>query len=188
MSIRETGYLIYDEQPLKDIVPTIYEAAPEVAEATVATKDEASDRASRVSWITPDNPLGEKILEGIWPILLDANSHARWDFDISWLEPMQFTKYSVGERYDWHVDTLLHLAHDADVRKISFSVLLNDDFEGGEFELEVGSPDSKERIQTLDMKAGDIIVFPSYVWHRVKPVTSGERHSLVGWLHGNNWR
>lgn len=188
MSIRETGFLVYDEQPLKSIVPLIYKSAPEVDEATVAEEDGQNSRASRVSWITPAEPHANEILEGIWPIINDANAHARWNFDLSWLEPLQFTKYTIEERYDWHVDTLLHLASDDDVRKLSFSVLLNDEFEGGEFELEAGSPGMPNRIQTLDMKAGDVVVFPSYMWHRVKPVTSGERHSLVGWVHGPNWR
>ena len=188
MSIRETGFLIYNESPLLKIVETIYNAAPIVEEASVAAKDEASDRASRVSWITPENEYANSILENLWPVIYDANEHGNWNFDITWLEPMQFTKYGPGEKYDWHVDTLIHEVSPDDVRKLSFTILLNEDFEGGEFELEVGSPESKNRIQTLNMKAGDIVVFPSYVWHRVKPVTSGERHSLVGWIHGPNWR
>ena len=31
---------------------------------------------------------------------------------------------------------------------------------------------------------GSIIVFPSFVWHRVKPVTKGTRYSLVMWNLG----
>ena len=31
---------------------------------------------------------------------------------------------------------------------------------------------------------GSIIVFPSFVWHRVCPVKSGERNSLVIWNLG----
>jgi len=75
-----------------------------------------------------------------------------------------------------------------DVRKISFTILLNDEFEGGEFELEAGSPANPERIHTVDLKKGDAILFPSYTWHRVQPVTKGTRHSLVGWVRGPQWR
>ena len=35
---------------------------------------------------------------------------------------------------------------------------------------------------------GSIVVFPSFVWHRVKPVTSGTRYSLVIWNLGYPWR
>jgi predicted 2-oxoglutarate/Fe(II)-dependent dioxygenase YbiX len=31
---------------------------------------------------------------------------------------------------------------------------------------------------------GTVTVFPSFVWHRVKPVTSGTRYSLVNWHQG----
>ena len=68
------------------------------------------------------------------------------------------------------------------------SLLLNDDFEGGELQLECGSPVQEERHQTVKLAKGDIIFFPSFHWHRVLPVTSGERHSLVGWVCGPNWR
>lgn len=189
MTIRQNSYLVYNEQPLLDIVDKIYKAAPEVSEAsTTGVKDETSDRASRVSWITPENELAQDILDRIWPIVYDANDYGQWDFEISWLEPMQFTKYHVGEKYDWHIDTIVSAERPEDVRKLSFSVLLNDDFEGGEFQLEAGSPSTKERNITVPMEKGDIIIFPSYTWHRVTPVTKGERHSLVGWIHGPNWR
>ena len=35
---------------------------------------------------------------------------------------------------------------------------------------------------------GSIIVFPSFVWHRVKPVTSGTRYSLVVWHLGRSFK
>ena len=34
---------------------------------------------------------------------------------------------------------------------------------------------------------GSIIVFPSFMWHRVTPVTSGLRYSLVNWNCGDPW-
>ena len=189
MPIRQTMYLVYNKQPLIETVDKIYEAAPEVEKAaTSEVSDPFAERASRVSWITPENKLNETILESIWPIIHHANENSDWKFEISWLESMQFTKYHVGEKYDWHTDTIVSEKYDEDVRKLSFSVLLNDDFEGGEFQLEVASPSTPERFRTVPMQKGDIIVFPSYIWHRVTPVTKGERHSLVGWIHGPNWR
>ena len=34
---------------------------------------------------------------------------------------------------------------------------------------------------------GTLLVFPSFVWHRVNKVTSGIRKVLVGWTLGNQW-
>ena len=53
-----------------------------------------------------------------------------------------------------------------------------DDYEGGELEfLNVDTP-------VLHRSIGSITIFPSYLPHRVKPVTEGVRHSLVAWIHG----
>ena len=67
-------------------------------------------------------------------------------------------------------------------------MLLNDEFEGGDLQIECGSPAKEDRAQSIPLQKGDIVFFPSYVWHRVLPVTKGERHSLVGWLQGPTWR
>ena len=56
------------------------------------------------------------------------------------------------------------------------SIILNDEYEGGEFEFFAKD--------TILSKRGTIIVFPSYMQHRVKPVTKGTRYSLVTWFCG----
>ena len=38
------------------------------------------------------------------------------------------------------------------------------------------------------LKKGGIVVFPSFVWHRVKPVTKGIRYSLVVWILGQPFK
>ena len=60
------------------------------------------------------------------------------------------------------------------------TALLNDTFEGGEFEF--------YEIPTLEMNKGDIVFFPSFELHRVKPVTKGVRHSLVTWFLGPQYK
>ena len=72
-------------------------------------------------------------------------------------------------------------------RKISFVMLLNDsdEYEGGEFQLFDGidykKPDNFS-------KKGDVIAFPSFMFHRVTPVTKGQRKVLVAWVEGNLWQ
>ena len=71
---------------------------------------------------------------------------------------LQFTEYKVGQRYDWHVDQ--NNGYEDTIRKISFSILLNDDFEGGEFEIEAGSRNpSKIPIHKINLKKGDGLFF-----------------------------
>ena len=52
---------------------------------------------------------------------------------------------------------------------------LNDDFGGGEFDIETRNPADKKRYETFDDKINNTIVFPSHMWHRVRPVKSGVR-------------
>ena len=61
------------------------------------------------------------------------------------------------------------------------SIQLTDpsEYEGGELQLK-----SKNSITTVSKKKGTIIFFPSFMLHRVTPVTKGVRHSLVGWITG----
>ena len=99
---------------------------------------------------------------------------------------MQITRYGVGGYYDFHIDgngftreiSNSRSATNFKTRKLSMSIVLNNDFEGGEFEF-LGS-----ETELIKAKAGTVIVFPSYLQHRVRPVTKGVRHSLVVWFCG----
>jgi PKHD-type hydroxylase len=186
--IRSMSYWLYDSQPLKDICDDIIANSPLISEAGVQDNDAVNVRASKVSWIAPDNEYGEELLNNLVPFINNANSEANWNFELNWCENFQYTVYEKNDKYDWHTDYVLQEENSADNRKLSFTLLLNDDFEGGEFELEAGAPSIEERHVTVEMKKGDILFFPSYTWHRVKPVTKGTRKSLVGWIHGPNWQ
>ena len=37
-------------------------------------------------------------------------------------------------------------------------------------------------------KKGTVLVFPSFMRHKVEPVTKGIRKSLVAWIEGPHWR
>jgi PKHD-type hydroxylase len=110
--------------------------------------------------------------------LKEANN-MMYGFDLTSLEPFQFTQYEGSDEgfYDWHVDCMNDGRPSA--RKLSFSVLLNDndEFKGGEFKFR--GP-FEERLA----QAGDLLIFPSFEEHCVEPVTEGTRYSLVGWMRG----
>ncbi len=83
--------------------------------------------------------------------------------------------------YDWHTD----FAGVRPLRKISISIQLSrpEDYDGGDLELMYGIQPQK-----LDKSRGAFIAFPSFMLHRVTPVTRGTRWSLVAWILGNRWR
>jgi len=100
------------------------------------------------------------------------------------IEPLQYSEYGVGGEYGWHRDVHEKPYPNGLIRKVSFSTILNDDFEGGEFDIETKNPADKKRYDTFDNKKHNTIIFPSHMWHRVRPVKSGVRKSIVGWVLG----
>jgi len=112
-----------------------------------------------------------------------------WNFDISGVERPQYTFYHKGGYYDWHQDTISSISSAYDphlTRKISITIFLNDpdDYEGGELDIETEGPDKKIRYDTFKLPKRSIVIFPSSKWHRVRPITSGFRKSLVAWFIG----
>ena len=100
------------------------------------------------------------------------------------IEPLQYSEYGVGGEYGWHRDVHEKPYSNGLVRKVSFSTILNDNFEGGEFDIETKNPADKKRYDTFDNKKHNTIIFSSHMWHRVRPVKSGVRKSIVGWVLG----
>ena len=133
----------------------------------------------------------------IIPYVNKANKEAGWNFEISWSESCQFTKYKINQYYDWHCDSFPeeynrpdNLNFHGKNRKLSVTCSLSDpkNYKGGELEFDFRNmdPDKKRNVRkcTEILPQGSIVVFPSFVWHRVKPVTKGTRYSLVIWSLG----
>ena len=104
-----------------------------------------------------------------------------WNFDIRYIDfskdPPLVLKYGLNQKFDWHFD----MSSQESTRKLSFTIQLSDsnDYKGGDLQF-IHTEEHKSKIR----QKGDIIIFPSYVWHRVTPITEGKRHALVGWIHG----
>ena len=100
-----------------------------------------------------------------------------YGFQISGIiERPQLLKYEAPSKgYDWHVDIG---AGDASTRKISISILLNDDYRGGELGF------FAEKSQYIKPDRGMAVCFPSFLPHCVMPVEKGTRWSLVSWING----
>tara|TARA_R110001599_G_scaffold266564_1_gene467388 strand:+ start:447 stop:1004 length:558 start_codon:yes stop_codon:yes gene_type:complete len=118
-----------------------------------------------------------------------VNTNAGWNFNIDTIEPLQYGEYNKSQEYGWHVDQHNKPYSDRRVRKISFSVFINDDYTGGEFDLELHSPSIKTRYETFSkLPLNTALFFQSDYWHRVRPVTKGVRKSLVGWVLGPEFK
>ena len=156
------------------------------------TKDLKKKRNSNIVWMND-----RWIYDQIQPYVNQANKSAGWNFEWNWSESCQFTKYSKEQYYDWHCDSFdtpynnpENLNFHGKIRKLSVTCSLSDpkDYKGGELEFNFNNPEAtkKQNIKKCleILPRGSLVVFPSFVWHRVKPVTKGVRYSLVIWNLG----
>ena len=112
-----------------------------------------------------------------------------FNFDLEgWADSIQYTEYKgKNTHYAWHYDSSDAAFVSGGVRKLSISLLLSDpeDYEGGELQL---LHPGEKRMVTFKPNLGQAIIFPSYLQHRVRPLKSGNRFSLVGWYGGPPFR
>ena len=196
-------------------------------------KVDTYQRVSDVVWLEE-----QSLFDLMWVYMEKANNIITgWEYDIRAAESQQLTRYREGGFFGWHSDGPSDNLSTYDfpenkflnghVRKLSGNVVLNDDFEGGDFEFaflkadnlnseNYGQEDStmvngRPAIEMRDGKQygdgdfkpdlkepstnitkpldehptmGTVLIFPSYVNHRVMPVTKGTRYSFVTWFVG----
>ena len=106
MTIRKQAFMHYSEQPLLDMIEDIYKAAPPLEIAGSTSKDPHNHRVSKTSWILPEGEDNIAIFQKLFDVSADASERAKWNFDAGILEPLQYTHYGVGDKYDWHVDQI----------------------------------------------------------------------------------
>ena len=151
------------------------------ADASAARMD--SVRRSDVSWLK-DSPQNRPIYELVAEVVRRVNAEI-FHLDLKEFgEPFQLATYRAENNgfYGWHVDTGAgRLAN----RKLSLVVPLTDpsEYEGGEFQAFYDDAPTP-----VEMPLGRIVAFPSYVLHRVTPITRGVRRSLAIWVSGPPFR
>jgi PKHD-type hydroxylase len=139
-------------------------------------------RVTRVAWIERE-PRTEWLFSRVEKMVLELNSRF-YQYELYGLvESFQYTVYEAAEggHYDWHCDT----GKTVEPRKISLTLQLSEPsaYEGGDLLLEAGEGPFR-----ADKRRGTLVAFPSYLMHRVAPVTAGTRKSLVIWVAGPPFR
>lgn len=113
-------------------------------------------------------------------------NNIHYKYNLSYIEPLQYSVYESTNQgfYDIHCDNVFVRSSNGFMRKISFSILLNDpeEFEGGDLLFHTTTEPFK-----VSLKKNDMILFPSFVPHSVTPVIKGVRKTLVGWMCGPNF-
>ena len=157
---------------------------------TQDTREDIKKRVTQLRWLNESVP--DLYNEGL-TIALNFTNKANADFfgfDISGVcRYIQHTEYNKGSFYDWHQDCFLGESQEGVYeRKLSFSIQLSepDSYTGGDLEFTDDITLTLEEKERLRQK-GTIIIFPSFLQHRVTEITEGQRHALVGWREGKQW-
>lgn len=139
-------------------------------------------RKSTVKWI-PQNTNTEWLYTKLTDMIMEANKML-WNFDLTIIpEQIQYTEYPAGGgHYDWHADCG---ANFASRRKVSITVQLSDsnEYTGGDLQIF-----NNNQVKIASRSKGNVVIFPSYLMHRVSPVEAGLRKSLVLWVGGTPFR
>jgi PKHD-type hydroxylase len=122
--------------------------------------------------------------------LIELVNNKYYQYDIWGFEGFQYTEYDGnGDRYGYHIDMITGSNVPEYLRmprKLSVSLLLNnkEDYKGGDFAFNV----SEENILQPEQKRGRVLIFPSFMLHKVDPVVDGCRKSIVTWIVGPKFR
>lgn len=172
----------YLQEPL--IVERVFDAGEcarirEIASALPVYKGKtAGDEEYRVCTINfvAESTATAPIFERMRRVVHSLNRKYRFQLG-GFTEPFHFITYKAGGHFGWHSDLA---GGQTSTRKLSISVQLSDpaDYRGGDLEL------CPHGTIAEFPGLGNALAFPSYIPHRVSPVTAGVRHALIVWVHG----
>ncbi len=184
------NYYYYEKGFDKKELKTIYKGIQTLKEQKATTVGGGEDdiRSSKVRWI-PQNSSWFWLYEKLANLIITANNTC-WNFDLHHMpESIQYTEYHANEKghYTWHQDIGPGLLSK---RKISITVQLSDpsEYKGGELQMWSGGNYEDGNFTTAYKGAGSVFIFPSYMMHRITPVTKGTRRSFVLWVGGSHYK
>ena len=137
-----------------------------------------------IAYLPPDNNT-KGLYEKLEKLVIQANEEL---FNFSITQVTDLIHYVIypenGGHLDWHMDIG---KFQVNRRKLALTVQLSDpsEYDGGEFEIWFGG---KEKFITVPRQKGDVIIFPTFLMHRIKPITRGQRKALVFWTGGEPFK
>lgn len=124
--------------------------------------------------IDPDDQPG--LYKRAESIVKQANKRFCFSLD-GWQQPLRINRYEEGHEFRWHNDYTL-----GDNSKLALIYMIKPSAVGGHLQLMAQG----QAIQ-LPLKAGEAVVFPAYLQHRVTRIEEGERIVLAGWATGKRF-
>lgn len=139
-------------------------------------------RKTNITWIEPHDE-HKWLFERMHTIVAKVN-YDKFQLDLKKFDGFQYSKYEAGGHYKWHKDVSLTPSPEGFYRKLSAVLMLSNptDYEGGDFLL--CATGNIENASKHRLKKGDVMFFYSTTPHKVEPVVSGTRLTLVTWCLG----
>jgi PKHD-type hydroxylase len=173
-----------------DKIDILCDALPTEAAKVYDAKNELvldeQKRMTDVGFIAPDTE-NDWIFQRLLNVASEVNARF-FGFELNGFSYLQFGRYGdSGAFYDWHTDGSINAwpsGKDYEPRKLSFTLMLSNskDYDGGKFQVNSGT------VEEVKSERGRLVFFPSFLLHRVTPVTRGTRKTVVGWVVGPKFK
>ena len=152
---------------------------------------DTSIRKSKISFM--DYSSENKWIFDKFNFAIELVNNNYYNFDINGYDFLQYAEYDSSDlgKYDFHTDIFWGTDSKSKnfpvgMRKLSVILFLSDpkSYTGGNFQFKT----SDAKFTEIEQVRGRLAIFPSFLFHRVAPVTSGKRKSITGWITGPKFR
>lgn len=192
------SWVIHDTRLPNEFCDMILDHFAELPDRAATAKNAKGHRRCGMRWDDQTSWIGPFL----WQYIQEVNERIfQYDLSSAFASEIHQLEYRPGHYYHWHRDDMVECRlqyappHFTSVRqqtieyvrKLSFSLQLSDEDEytGGDLQI---LPENNDKVITVPKKRGTLVIFDSRTRHRIKPVKSGKRFVLVGWVVGPRWK
>lgn len=196
--IEPKSWAVYDTQLPGELCDAITEYFTDIPIQVGKESTGIAHRKCGMKWADPSSWVGPFL----WKYIQQTNDRVfQYDITDTHMTEIHQLEYRPGHYYHWHVDDDITLQIQYApptrsvvksevteyVRKLSFTLQLTDpsEYTGGDVQI---FHDTRREMFTIPKERGILCIFDSRSRHRVKPIKTGKRFVLVGWVIGPRWK
>ena len=190
---------VFNKTEIANIYDSLLKFDDKVTGGSVIGKTEEESkkekyRNSNILFLEKEMEFEKRIIE-----ITESVNKNIFNFNLTTYMNPQYTVYDKDMYFDWHPDGPLGILdsrgfncipNNLEWRKLSAVLALSDEssYTGGDLQIMLPSNTPDTCIHTIRLDAGSMIFFPSFLSHRVTPVITGNRKTLVFWFCGPRWQ
>jgi PKHD-type hydroxylase len=196
--IEPKSWAVYDTQLPGELCDAITEYFTDIPIQVGKESNGVAHRKCGMKWVDPSSWIGPFL----WKYIQQTNDRMfQYDITDTHMTEIHQLEYRPGHYYHWHIDddinvqlqyaqptrSVVRSEVTEYVRKLSFTLQLTDpgEYTGGDVQI---FHDICRELFTIPKERGTLCIFDSRTRHRVKPIKTGKRFVLVGWVIGPRWK